>query len=57
MSTSRSTGGAGVIPGSAPFCKEACPIMRTFSNRALTDAEARQALADACKQVETNLPL
>ena len=23
----------------------------------MTDAEARQALADACKQVETNLPL
>ena len=22
----------------------------------MTDAEARQALADACKQVETNLP-
>ena len=31
--------------------------MRTFPNRALTDAEAKAALADACKQVETNLPL
>ena len=31
--------------------------MKTFPNRALTDAEARQALADACRQVETNLPL
>ena len=31
--------------------------MRTFPNRVLTDSEARQALADACRQVETNLPL
>ena len=31
--------------------------MKTYQNHAMTDAEARQALADACKQVETNLPL
>ena len=31
--------------------------MKTYPNHAMTDAEARQALADACKQVETNLPL
>ena len=31
--------------------------MKNFPNPALTDAEARQALADACRQVETNLPL
>ena len=32
-------------------------MMKTYQNHAMTDAEARQALADACKQVETNLPL
>lgn len=31
-------------------------MMKTYQNHAMTDAEARQALADACKQVETNLP-
>ena len=31
--------------------------MKTYQNHAMTDAEARQALADACRQVETNLPL
>ena len=31
--------------------------MKTYQNHAMTDAEARQGLADACKQVETNLPL
>ena len=31
--------------------------MKIYQNHAMTDAEARQALADACKQVETNLPL
>ena len=31
--------------------------MKTYPNHTMTDAEARQALADACKQVETNLPL
>ena len=31
--------------------------MKTYQNHAMTDAEARQVLADACKQVETNLPL
>lgn len=31
--------------------------MKTYQNYAMTDAETRQALADACKQVETNLPL
>ena len=31
--------------------------MKTYPNHPMTDAEARQALADACKQVETNLPL
>ena len=29
--------------------------MKTYPNHPMTDAEARQALADACKQVETNL--
>ena len=32
-------------------------MMKTYQNHAMTDAEARQALADACKQVEINLPL
>ena len=32
-------------------------MMKNYQNHAMTDAEARQALADACKQVETNLPL
>ena len=32
-------------------------MMKTYQNHAMTDAEARPALADACKQVETNLPL
>ena len=31
--------------------------MKTYQNHAMTDAEARQALVDACRQVETNLPL
>ena len=31
--------------------------MKTYPNHPMTDAEARQALADACLQVETNLPL
>ena len=31
--------------------------MKNFPNRALTDAEARQALADAFRQVETHPPL
>ena len=32
-------------------------MMKNYQNHAMADAEARQALADACKQVETNLPL
>ncbi len=31
--------------------------MKTYPNHPMTDTEAKQALADACKQVETNLPL
>ena len=31
--------------------------MKTFPNRVLSDAEAREALAAACRQVEANLPL
>ena len=31
--------------------------MKTFPNRVLSDAEAREALAAACRQVEINLPL
>ena len=32
-------------------------MKQQYPNHPMTDAEARQALADACKQVETNLPL
>ena len=32
-------------------------MMKTYQNHAMTEAEARQALTDACRQVETNLPL
>ena len=31
--------------------------MKTYPNHPMTDAEAKQALAAACRQVETNLPL
>ena len=31
--------------------------MKTYPNHPMTDTEAKQALADACRQVETNLPL